>query len=85
MVYIITRSKSERSKLHITDNPKSKEVMKIGKEINRAKQFGYTKEMIQSEFGKDAAGAVTPKQDKPEWVKTAAKEIVDKIRQGASE
>ena len=79
MVYIITNSNKTRQSPRVSDNPKYREYYKIGKEINRAKQFGYGVKEIEKDFGEDSRKIAEKKISKPEWIKQATEEITHKI------
>lgn len=53
-ILILNDYMKNRKKLSFHDNPNAEKILKIGKEINRAKAGGYNAYMVEKEFGRDA-------------------------------
>lgn len=69
-------------KLDFMDNPNAKDILKIGKEINRFKQLdGLNNKEIERRFGKEANRLFERKIDKG-LVKQIARDVSEQLKRG---
>lgn len=73
-------AKLPKDKPIFSDCQNAKEILKIGKEINRMKRLdGANIQRIEKMFRKDADALFVKKQDRA-WVKECAREITERLK-----